>query len=264
VGEGLNMGEMPVLFIGHGSPMNAIEDNAITQQWKMLGNSIPRPKAILSISAHWYTGGSYVQDLEQPKQIYDMYGFPAQLYEVKYPVSGSQLLSRRVQELLGSVVSVDNSWGIDHGTWSVLVHLYPDGDIPVVQLSVNGNLTPREQFAIGQALQPLRSEGILIFGSGNIVHNLRMVDWNNAGGFPWADDFDKWVQNCIVEKDLKQLFQYAKQPHAWQAVPTSEHLDPLFYCLGTVQDGKYNLRIINDVRVLGSMSMTSYIFTNEA
>jgi len=256
------MDKMPVLFIGHGSPMNAIEDNAITQQWKMLGKAIPRPKAILSISAHWYTGGSFVQDLEQPEQIYDMYGFPAQLYEVKYPVSGSPVLSRRVKELLGLAVSVDNSWGIDHGTWSVLVHLYPACDIPVVQLSINGNLAPQEYFAMGQALQPLRNEGILILGSGNIVHNLSMIDWNNAGGFSWADDFDKWVQKCIVEKDLDRFFQYTKQPHAWQAVPTSEHLAPLFYCLGAVQDSKYNLRIINDVRVLGSMSMTSYMFEN--
>lgn len=257
------MDKMPVLFIGHGSPMNAIENNTITQQWKMLGKVMPRPKAILSISAHWYTGASYVQDAQKPKQIYDMYGFPAQLYEVEYPVSGSPLLSRRVQELLGSTVSVNNSWGIDHGTWSVLVHLYPACDIPVVQLSINGNLTPQEYFAMGRALQPLSNEGILILGSGNIVHNLRMVDWDNVGGFPWADTFDKWVQECIVKKDMDQLFQYTKQLYARQAVPTSEHFNPLLYCLGAVQDSKYNLRIINDVRVLGSMSMTSYMFENE-
>ena len=257
------MDKMPVLFIGHGSPMNAIEDNTITQQWKMLGKAIPKPKAILSISAHWYTGASYVQDVQQPKQIYDMYGFPAQLYEIKYHVPGSPRLSRFAQELLGSTVSVNNSWGIDHGTWSVLVHLYPACDIPVVQLSINGNLTPKEYFAMGQALQPLRNEGILILGSGNIVHNLSMIDWDNAGGFQWADAFDKWVQECIEEKDMDQLFQYTKQPNAWQAVPTSEHIDPLFYCLGAVENTQYDLRIINDFRVLGSMSMTSYLFTNK-
>lgn len=254
------MDKMPVLFIGHGSPMNAIEDNTITQQWKMLGKAIPKPKAILSISAHWYTGSSYVQDVKQPKQIYDMYGFPAQLYQVEYPVSGSPLLSRRVQELLGSTVSVNNSWGIDHGTWSVLVHLYPACDIPVVQLSINANLTLQEYFAMGQALQPLRNEGILILGSGNIVHNLSMIDWDNAGGFLWADTFDKWVQECIVEKDVKRLFQYKKQQYGSYAVPTPDHFAPLFYCLGAVEDTQYDLRIINDVRVLGSMSMTSYLF----
>ena len=243
--------------------MNAIEDSTITRQWKMLGKYIPRPKAILSISAHWYADGTYVQNLEQPRQIYDMYGFPVQLYEIKYPVAGNVLLSKRVQELLGTEVSVNNSWGIDHGTWSVLVHLYPEHDIPVVQLSVESSLTPQEQFAIGQELQLLRSEGILILGSGNIVHNLGMVDWDNSGGFPWADYFDKWVQESIVEKDVKQLFQYKKQQYGGYAVPTPDHLVPLFYCLGAVEATQYDLRIINDVRVLGSMSMTSYLFTDK-
>lgn len=254
---------MPVLFIGHGSPTNAIEVNTITSQWASLGNIITKPKAILSISAHWYTGSSYVQDTNQPRQIYDMYGFPPQLYELEYPVVGSSLLAQRVQDLLGEAVSVNNTWGIDHGTWSVLVHLYPQGDIPVVQLSINGNITPREQFAIGQALQPLREEGILILGSGNVVHNLSTLAWNNASGFPWADEFDKWVKDLVCEKDNKRLLRYTEHQYARQAVPTTEHFAPLIYCLGAVKDTPYNLQIINDVRVMGSMSMTSYLFISE-
>ncbi len=254
---------MPVLFIGHGSPMNAVEVNAITSQWVSLGNIITKPDAILSISAHWYTGESYVQDTKQPRQIYDMYGFPPQLYELQYPVAGSSLLTQRVQDLLGTAVSVNNAWGIDHGTWSVLVHLYPQGDIPVVQLSINGNLKPWEQFAIGEALQPLREAGILILGSGNVVHNLSMLDWNNPSGFTWADEFDKWVKKLVCAKDSKHLLSYAENQYAGKAVPTTEHFAPLLYCLGAVQDTQYNLQIINDVRVMGSMSMTSYLFASE-
>lgn len=259
----LKMEKMPVLFIGHGSPMNAVEDNVITKQWKTLGRFIPQPKAILSISAHWYEGKSYVQSAKQPRQVYDMYGFPSRLYELEYPVLGNDTLTRRVQELLGTIVSVNNEWGIDHGTWSVLVHIYPKGDIPIVQLSINGTLKPKEQFAIGQALQPLREEGILILGSGNVVHNLGLLAWDEEGGFAWADEFDEWVKQGVSSKEEEKLFNYTQHKYAIKAVPTTEHLAPLFYCLGAVHATQYALHIINNMCVMGSLSMTSYIFKSK-
>lgn len=257
-----NNKRLPVVFSGHGSPMVALEDNAITQEMTRVGQEIIRqygkPKAILSISGHWYTRGTYVQSAENPRQIYDMYGFPKELYEVKYPVKGDAALTRSVQELLGSAVSVNDSWGIDHGTWTVLVHMFPDADIPVVQLSVNANLTPAKSYALGQKLQSLRDQGYLIFGSGNVVHNLRLVDWDNEGGTEATERFNDYITDAILAGNESKVIDYGTHPDAAYAVPTPDHYLPLLYCLGAA--GGDSARAFNKVCNLGSMAMTGYVW----
>jgi len=254
------MNSMPVIFLGHGSPMNAIEDNAHTREWRRLGASIPRPEAILCVSAHWFIRGTKVTGEAQPKQFYDMYGFPEELYRLVYPVPGSPELANRVPELLPAKVEADSSWGIDHGAWSVLTHLFPTADIPVVQLSLDRNAPPELHYRLGAALKPLRNEGILILGSGNVVHNLAMVNWHMRGGFDWADRFDEQIRDKIVERDFEVVTGYRSwNKDASLAVPTPDHYLPLLYVLGA-SDPQDQLRVINADRVLGSLSMTGYIF----
>ena len=171
------MPKMPVLFVWTWSPMNAIEDNHYSRGWKKIAESIPKPETILSISAHWYTRGTRIMNGENPKTIYDMYGFPKKLYEVSYNAAGSPRFAKVSKELISRETKYDNSWGIDHGTWSVLVHMYPKRDIPVFQISIDADAPPEEHYKIGRELSPLREQGVLIFGSGNVVHNLRLVDW---------------------------------------------------------------------------------------
>ncbi len=248
---------MPVIFVGHGSPMNAIEDNNFTEGWQELGEKIPRPKAILSISAHWQTRGTRVNDLKNPKQIYDFYGFPRDLYEVIYDVDGDEDLANRVKDILGESVSVDNSWGVDHGTWSVLSKIFPKADIPVVQVSLNYDMSPSEHFDLGSSLSVLRAEGYLIFGSGNIVHNLGNINWNQSGGFSWAEEFDNMVKKHILTGDYYPLIELGHGGSL--AVPTREHFLPLLCCLGSVLEGD-KVEVFNEECVLGSISMTSYIF----
>lgn len=248
---------MPVIFVGHGSPMNAIEENDFTKGWKEIGRKIPVPRAILSISAHWQTKGTRVNDLRDPKQIYDFYGFPKQLYEVKYDVAGNEELANRVREILGEQVTVDNSWGIDHGTWSVLSRVYPKADVPVVQLSLNYDMSSREHFELGKKLLALRDEGYLIFGSGNIVHNLGVIDWSFDGGFKWADEFDELIKEHILSGKYESLIEYGTG--GILPVPTREHYLPLLVCLGAVVE-RDKVDIFNESRVLGSISMTSYLF----
>ena len=195
--------KMPVLFVGHGSPMNAIEDNSFTRVWRKIGEKLPRPKAILAISAHWYTEGTLTSDVENPQMIYDMYGFPPALYALKYPVKGSKALAEDVIKVLGPDVKIDNAWGIDHGTWSVLVNMFPDADIPVVQLSINHKAPAQAHFDLGLKLRALRDEGILIFASGNIVHNLSLINWNMSAGYPWAHTFDDYIKKNILEKNYQ-------------------------------------------------------------
>lgn len=249
--------KMPVIFVGHGSPMNAIEDNRYTKGWNELGKRIPVPKAILSISAHWQTKGTRVNDSKVPRQIYDFYGFPQKLYEVEYDVAGNEELANRVREILGEHVTVDNSWGIDHGTWSVLSRVYPKADVPVVQLSLNYDMTPLEHFELGKKLSALRDEGYLIFGSGNIVHNLGLIDWSLEGGFNWADEFDELIKKYILENDFNSIVEFGNG--GILPVPTKEHYLPLLVCLGAVVKGDV-VEIFNESRVLGSISMTSYLF----
>ena len=253
---------MPVVFAGHGSPMLALEDTDVTRGLRKIGQQLidtfSKPKAILAVSAHWYTAGSFVQSVEDPKQIYDMYGFPKELYAFKYPVKGSPELSRRVQELLRGQVSVDNSWGIDHGTWTVLAHVFPQADIPVVQLSVDGTLTPQEMYAVGQKLAPLRQEGYLIFASGNLVHNLRAVEWGNPGGTDETLEFNQAVIKDVKARNDRAVMEYQLYPHADYAVPTPDHYLPLIYMLGASQGEKP--LVFNDHSELGSISMTGFAF----
>lgn len=258
------MKKMPVLFVGHGSPMNAIEDNTYSREWISLGQTLEKPKAILSISAHWFARGTKVNDSLQPAMIYDMYGFPNELYQLKYPVAGSSELAYRVRDLVGDVVSIDNNWGIDHGSWSVLHRMFPNADVPVVQLSVNTALSPEEHFAIGRKLQPLREEGILIIGSGNIVHNLARVDWRMNDGQLWAQEFDQYIYRAILNGKYTDVINFAQAGEsASLSVPSMDHFAPLLYILG-VKDENDSVRVFNDECTLGSMSMTSYLFTQKS
>lgn len=249
---------MPVLFVGHGSPMNAISDNPWTRTWKMLGEEIPRPKAIVSVSAHWFTPGSRVQRQEVPPIIYDMYGFPQELYEVTYPVAGNIILGSRLEKEIPA--TVDDSWGIDHGTWSVLVHMYPGADIPVLQLSIDRSAPAEAHYELGRRLAALRDEGVLVFGSGNVVHNLRLVDWSmEQGGYPWADDFDTYIHDHILQRNDKAIIDFHQAGDcAVKAVPTPDHYYPLLYVLGA-SDGEKNIRVFNYERTMGSLSMTGYL-----
>ena len=190
--------KMPALFIGHGSPMNAIEDNQYTRNWIEIAGEFPKPKAILAISAHWYTDGSRITDEAHPKMVYDMYGFPDELYKVLYEAKGAPELAHLTKDLIKRDVKIDNSWGYDHGTWSVLCKMYPEADIPVYQLSVDSSASAQTHFKIGQEISALREKGVLILGSGNVVHNLSKISWEMEGGHPWAVDFDNYIKNKII------------------------------------------------------------------
>ncbi|MBQ9045148.1 MAG: 4,5-DOPA dioxygenase extradiol [Oscillospiraceae bacterium] len=256
------MKRMPVIFSGHGDPMIALRDDAITRGMAKIGQSVlaqyGKPKAILAVSAHWYVPGTFVQKTETPKQIYDMYGFPQALYEVQYPAKGDAALSGRVLELLSGEVTVNNNWGIDHGIWTVLVHMFPEADIPVVQLSVDRRLSPARCYALGQKLAALREEGYLIFGSGNVVHNLRLVEWNNPGGTAQTVRFNDHIIDRIRARDDAAVIGYADAPDAAYAVPTPDHFLPLLYILGAAE-GEQPL-VFNNVCNLGSMAMTGFAF----
>ena len=253
---------MPVVFSGHGSPMLALEHDEITRGLSKIGDRILReygkPKAILAISAHWYAKGTYVQRTDAQRQIYDMYGFPKALYEFKYPVKGDVALGDRVCALLGDKVSVNNDWGIDHGTWTVLCHMFPNADIPVVQLSVDGTISNAEIYELGKQLAPLRDEGYLIFASGNTVHNLRQVDWDNPHGTDRTIAFNRAIVEAVTKRDDQTVMEYRKLPYADYAVPTPEHFLPLIYCLGAA--GKDNAEVFNDVCNLGAIAMTGFLF----
>jgi 4,5-DOPA dioxygenase extradiol len=224
---------MPVLFLGHGSPMNAIEDNEFSLAWQEAAREIPRPKAILCISAHWETRGSQITAMEAPRTIHDFYGFPRPLFEKQYPAPGSPDLAERITKLVKqSTVAPDQSWGLDHGTWSVLCRMYPQADEPVVQLSLDRSVGNAHHYQLGRELQLLRQEGVLIIGSGNIVHNLRMMVWEDTA-FNWAIEYDAKVKQWILEGDHEAIIHYEKhgQP-AILSVNSAEHYLPLLYILG--------------------------------
>lgn len=251
--------KQPAIFVGHGTPMNAIENNAFTESWRELGERI-KPKAILMVSAHWFTRGTYTQDDKAPRVINDMYGFPKPLYEVNYQVAGLKELTDRVMAQVSPDVAINNEWGIDHGAWSVLTHMYPNKDIPVVQLSVDAQKSPAEHFEIGKKLAALREEGYLIMGSGNIVHNLRRVDFGRRDGYAWADEFDGYIKEAILSGDFDKCINYASQGDiAKYAVPTTDHYDPLLYVLGAAST-EDKVTVFNEASVMGALSMTSYIF----
>jgi 4,5-DOPA dioxygenase extradiol len=246
---------MPVLFMGHGSPMNALENNEFTRGWINEVKAIPRPKAILCISAHWETQGVQVTAMPKPRTIHDFGGFSPELYEKRYPAPGSPKIASRVIEIIGKEkVVADKDWGLDHGTWSVLCRIYPEADVPVVQLSLDRSITPARHFEIGQKLQILRKEGILILGSGNVVHNLAMIVWENTA-FEWAVEFDSKIKQHIIEDDLTPLIQYEKQGRsAALSINSAEHYLPLLYTLGAKEKGE-PIHFFNEKIWGGSLSM---------
>jgi len=232
---------LPALFLGHGSPMNAIQSNPYTAAWRTLGDALPRPRVILSISAHWYTRGTFVTGNAQPETLYDFGGFPKALSEVRYPAVGDTAFAAEVaQELAGYGASVRTDWGLDHGTWSVLVHMYPRADVPVVQLSIDRNRAPAFHYELGRALAPLRDQGVLILGSGGIVHNLARVDWSNSLPPPgWARQFDDYVQERVHAGDDAPLIDYPSLGESAQlSIPTPDHYLPLLYVLGARAPGE--------------------------
>jgi 4,5-DOPA dioxygenase extradiol len=261
--EGLPLSDkMPVLFLGHGSPMNAIEDNIFVKAFQELGNSIPTPKAIICVSAHWFTNGTMVTAMDFPSTIHDFGGFPKELYEVQYNAKGERELAKTTKEILKPIeVKLDYDWGLDHGAWSVLKHLYPKADIPVIQLSIDYRKGPEYHFELAQKLKNLREKGVLIVGSGNIVHNLGLLDFPNLNkenyGFDWALESKNKINDWIIDGDLKSLIDYRNKGRAINlSIPTPEHFLPLIYALGLKQKSD-SISIFNDQMVGGSISMTS-------
>ncbi|HYM29434.1 MAG TPA: 4,5-DOPA dioxygenase extradiol [Steroidobacteraceae bacterium] len=233
---------LPALFLGHGSPMNALHDNAWTRAWAALGARLPRPRAVLAISAHWYVPALAVTAMREPRTIHDFGGFPRALFEVRYPAPGDAALAQRVQELLAPrAVHADHSWGLDHGTWSVLRHVYPQADVPVVQLSIDATQPPGFHYELGARLQPLRDEGVLLLGSGNVVHNLHRYAWGNPAQPPydWALRFESTVRTGLEVGEHAPLVDYAALGQdALLSAPTPEHYLPLLYVLGASHDGE--------------------------
>lgn len=251
---------LPAIFIGHGSPMNALEENVYTRAWATLGKSLPRPKAILAISAHWLTHETAVTAMAAPRTIHDFGHFPQALFEVRYPAPGSADLAQRVRHLLAPVpVAMDHSWGLDHGTWSVLVKMFPEAGIPVVQMSIAATQTNAFHLALGTRLAPLRDEGILIIASGNVVHNLSLMNRRQNIAHDWARRFNDRVRSCLLRGDVEALMDYASWgDDARLAVPTPEHFTPLLYVAGTCLPGE-EITIPVDGIEMGSISMLTAV-----
>ena len=252
------MSRMPALFIGHGSPMNALERNRYSECWRALGVALPKPKAVLCISAHWLTRGLAVTAMPRPRTIHDFGGFPQALFDVQYPAPGDAALAQRVCEVLSPLpVVLDAEWGLDHGAWSVLVHLFPEVDVPVLQLSLDAGQPEAFHYAIGQKLAVLRDEGVLILGSGNVVHNLRRLNMQNGAAYDWATRFGAFARSAIESRDHAALINWPAQgPDAAQSNPTPEHYWPLLPILGA-QGADEAARVVVDGIELGSISMLS-------
>lgn len=256
--------KMPALFVGHGSPMNAIEDNEFSQYWKKLASEIEKPKAVLCISAHWLTKGTFVTAMEKPKTIHDFGGFPQSLFDVQYPAPGEPKIAEETAKLITSTkVELDHEWGLDHGTWSVVKHMYPNADIPVLQLSIDYNQPAQYHYDLSKQLSVLRKKGVLIIGSGNMVHNLGMVAWdrlNESYGFDWAIEMNTIFKKKIEENDHSALINYQNLNIAAKlAIPTPDHYYPLIYTLG-LKEEKDSISFFNDKPVAGSLTMTSVRF----
>ncbi|MEQ9187846.1 MAG: 4,5-DOPA dioxygenase extradiol [Cryomorphaceae bacterium] len=253
--------KMPVLFLGHGSPMNAIEENEFVAGFRNIAKDISKPNAILCVSAHWETKGTLVTAMENPPTIHDFSGFPQELYEVNYPAPGSPDLAKETKSLITTTeVGLDDKWGLDHGAWSVIRHMYPNADIPVFQMSLDYSQSPQYHYELAQQIKSLRERGVLIIGSGNIVHNLRLVEWrrlNDTFGFDWAIEANEKMKKYMLSGDHQQLINFRSQGKAFDlAIPTAEHYLPLLYTLA-LKDEKDELRLFNDKAVAGSLTMTS-------
>jgi len=251
--------KMPLLFIGHGSPMNAIEENEFSKQWKTIAGNIITPKAILCISAHWETKGTFVTAMEKPETIHDFGGFPQALFDVQYPAAGNPELAKEVKSTVKKTeVGLNTDWGLDHGTWSVTKQMYPKADIPILQLSLDYNQTPQYHYELAKEIAFLRNKGVLILGSGNMVHNLGMMDWKSPDkGYDWAIEANTTFKKLITENNHKELINYsALGKSAKLSIPTPEHYLPLLYILGLKQENE-KIEFFNDKEVMGSIAMTS-------
>jgi len=254
--------KMPVLFVGHGSPMNAIEENEFSKKWQSLGKSLPIPQAILCISAHWETKGTYVTAMQKPKTIHDFGGFPRALFDTQYPAPGLPELEKELKAIVKSTsVKPDIEWGLDHGAWSVLNQMYPKADIPVVELSLDYTKSADFHYALGKELKALRNKGVLIIGSGNMIHNLGMLNWQQPdSGYDWAQELNQTLKSKILNGNHTNLIQYHQltgKPAL--AIPTPEHYLPLLYILG-LQEKNEQPNFFNDRLQMGSVSMTSILF----
>ena len=250
----------PAIFVGHGSPMYALEPNRYTEVWERLGRNLKRPAAILAISAHWVTRGVWVTAMPKPKTIHDFGGFPQALFDVEYPAPGSPVLAQRVKELLKvPVVLEENEWGLDHGTWSVLKYMYPDADVPVVQLSLDGSLNAQAHYALAKQLLPLRDENVLIVSSGNIVHNLRTIRWQDgADPYPWATEFnDFFIAEMLAGRHENLIHWESKGNSAHLSIPTPEHYWPALYSLGLQLPGE-TVEVCTNGIEMGSISMLNF------
>lgn len=256
--------KMPVLFLGHGSPMNAIEENEFVAGIRSIGGTIPKPTAILCVSAHWETRGTFVTAMEKPRTIHDFGGFPKALFEVQYPAPGSPELAKETKALIRKTgVGLDESWGLDHGAWSVIKHLYPDADVPVIEMSLDYYQAPQYHYDLAKELSSLREKGVLIIGSGNMVHNLGLLAWDKLSadefGFDWAREASGKMKNFILNRDHKSLINYRSHGRPFElSIPTPEHYLPLLYALA-LQDENDKTTLFNDKALAGSLTMTSVI-----
>lgn len=257
-----NSEKMPALFLGHGSPLNAIDENEFVDGFRKIGKEIQKPAAILCISAHWETSGTFVTAMENPRTIHDFYGFPRELYEQKYPAAGSPFLADETKKMITKTkVKLDYKWGLDHGAWSVVKHLYPDADVPIIQMSLDFNHPAKYHYELAKELSALRKKGILIIGSGNIVHNLRLIAWNKMNeddfAFDWASEVREKIKNMILTDDHKTLQNYNSFGRAFElSIPTPEHFLPLLYIL-SLKEKNESIIFFNDKAVGGSITMTS-------
>jgi 4,5-DOPA dioxygenase extradiol len=252
--------EMPAVFVGHGSPMNTIEHNRFTQAWADFGSSNPSPKAILAISAHWYVPGVAVTAMTHPRTIHDFGGFPDELFAVEYPAPGQPELAARIAEIVKPIpAQLNRDWGLDHGTWSVLAHMYPEAEIPVVQLSIDTNASISEHMNLGAALAPLRREGVLIVASGNVVHNLKLMQWHQPdSAFQWATEFDDEARGIMTSQPDRAAELTDHRLYDLSA-PTPEHFLPLLYIAGLAAASNTAAETIVCGHTMGSISMTSYV-----
>lgn len=253
--------KMPVLFLGHGSPMNAIEENEFVQGFRNIASEIQTPKAIVVVSAHWETRGTQVTAMQNPKTIHDFGGFPQELYNIQYPAPGNPVLAKEIQGMSGNTdILLDEQWGLDHGAWTVIKHMYPKADIPVIQLSLDYYKKPQQHYELAKELQNLRNKGVLVVGSGNLVHNLRMVNWqqlNENVGYDWALEANNRMKELMLDGNHNDLIYYSKLGKAFElSIPTPDHFLPLLYVLA-LQNKNEQIRFFNDKPVAGSLTMTS-------